>query len=288
MQPYPLCSIDGVIHDGTQASLLSVGDRFWLYGDGTFDTLRWHEGRFHLWERHVARLTDGAQRLGLHPPPDALLHQWCRALVEAGGQKRCVVRVTVVAQEGGGLVSAVPVATHTVITVRPAPPIPQVTDPVVSVLSALPFQPPRTGVRIKSNTYQHVTMESRQLALSPPPHNATAVGIMYANSEGMLVEGATSNLVAVIDGEIVTPPLSCGVLAGVTRGWLLDAAGERGWSVREELIPPMQQLAASGGRLYRTNAVVGIQPVQQCGDVRLATDSATDPLRDLRHLFWMV
>ena len=281
---YPLCSVDGVISDGASDPLLSIGDRMWLYGDGTFDTLRWNERGPHLWDRHIARLLEGVRRLGLYPPSALLVEEWCRELVFATGVKECVVRVTVVPQEGGGLVPLAPAFSYVVITLRSVPTAEQTATPLVAALSALPFQPPRTGVRIKSNDYRHVTMEARRLALSLQAHEVNT--LLYADSEGRLMEGGTSNLVAVIHGELVTPPLSSGVLAGVTRGWLLDAAREQGLPVREERIPPPETLALLGGRLYATNAVAGIQPVARCGEVAFECDPAGDLLRELRERFW--
>src|SRR3546814_19020801 len=40
---------------------------------------------------------------------------------------------------------------------------------------------------------------------------------IFANTVGMLCEGTGSNVFCVFDGHIITPPLSSGCLAGVTR-----------------------------------------------------------------------
>src|SRR3546814_2567399 len=40
---------------------------------------------------------------------------------------------------------------------------------------------------------------------------------IFANTVGMLCEGTGSNVFCVFDGQIITPPLSSGCLAGVTR-----------------------------------------------------------------------
>ncbi len=45
---------------------------------------------------------------------------------------------------------------------------------------------------------------------------------IFANTVGNLCEGAGTNVFVVIDGEIVTPPLSAGPLNGVTRQLLLE------------------------------------------------------------------
>lgn len=278
---YSLCSIDGTIEDVSKGMLLSVADRMWLYGDGVFDTLCWHEGKLHLAEHHFARLIESATLLGLHAPSPAQIEEWCGDLVRASGVERCAVRVTIEAQEGGGLIPLSPAHARTVITLRQVPSVEKASEPIAAVLSSLHFQPPRTGVRIKSNDYRHLTMEARRLAT-----NAQIAEVLFADRAGNLVEGGTSNLVAVVDRALITPPLSCGILPGVTRRWLLDAARESGWVVREEVIPSPEQLAAHSGRLYRTNAAMGIQPIRECGEVVFVSDPQTDPLGELREKFW--
>ena len=62
--PYLACLVDG-----RPASSVAVSDRGLLYGDGLFETLLIRERRPCLWGRHVARLREGAVRLGIPPPP---------------------------------------------------------------------------------------------------------------------------------------------------------------------------------------------------------------------------
>jgi branched-chain amino acid aminotransferase len=53
-------------------------------------------------------------------------------------------------------------------------------------------------------------------------HDAGADEAIFANTTGNLAEGTGTNVFMVIDDRIVTPPLSAGCLAGVTRGLLLE------------------------------------------------------------------
>ena len=45
---------------------------------------------------------------------------------------------------------------------------------------------------------------------------------IFANTVGNLCEGCGTNVFVVHDGQLVTPPLSAGCLAGVTRGLVLE------------------------------------------------------------------
>jgi branched-chain amino acid aminotransferase len=45
---------------------------------------------------------------------------------------------------------------------------------------------------------------------------------LFLNTAGDLCEGTGTNVFLVVDGELVTPPLSSGCLAGITRELLLE------------------------------------------------------------------
>jgi branched-chain amino acid aminotransferase len=53
-------------------------------------------------------------------------------------------------------------------------------------------------------------------------HANGAAEALLANTAGNLCEGTGSNVFLVLDGQVVTPPLSSGCLAGVTRALLLE------------------------------------------------------------------
>jgi branched-chain amino acid aminotransferase len=53
-------------------------------------------------------------------------------------------------------------------------------------------------------------------------HASGAAEALLANTAGNLCEGTGSNVFLVLDGQVVTPPLSSGCLAGVTRALLLE------------------------------------------------------------------
>jgi para-aminobenzoate synthetase / 4-amino-4-deoxychorismate lyase len=46
--------------------------------------------------------------------------------------------------------------------------------------------------------------------------------VLHVNTRGELTEGARSNLFLKIKGTLYTPPVRCGLLPGVLRGWLLE------------------------------------------------------------------
>jgi branched-subunit amino acid aminotransferase/4-amino-4-deoxychorismate lyase len=42
------------------------------------------------------------------------------------------------------------------------------------------------------------------------------------NERGEITETCIANVVVQLDGELITPPVKCGLLAGTFRAWLLD------------------------------------------------------------------
>src|SRR5690606_37943436 len=57
-------------------------------------------------------------------------------------------------------------------------------------------------------------------------------------SGGELLEGSTSNLLVVKGGEVVTPPLTVGILGGITRRVVMQAARDKGIELSERLMFP--------------------------------------------------
>jgi branched-chain amino acid aminotransferase len=57
------------------------------------------------------------------------------------------------------------------------------------------------------------------------------------NLAGALCEGTGSNVAVAVGGELITPPLSSGCLAGITRELLLEWAQSEGLAVHERDLP---------------------------------------------------
>ncbi len=86
--------------------------------------------------------------------------------------------------------------------------------------------------------------------------------VLLSNERREITEGCISNLFALIDGSYVTPPLHCGLLAGVMRERLLASAGEV--PVQERVIYREDVLRAE--QLYLCNSVRGVLPARLAGD----------------------
>src|SRR5205823_13248206 len=104
---------------------------------------------------------------------------------------------------------------------------------------------------------------------------------VFANLAGRLCEGTGTNVFVGTGGRMVTPPLSAGCLAGVTRQLLL----ELGVSEEEEL--PLTVLAEAD-EAFLTSSTRDVQPIGSVDGTPLSatpgplTKAAADSFRDLR------
>jgi para-aminobenzoate synthetase/4-amino-4-deoxychorismate lyase len=81
------------------------------------------------------------------------------------------------------------------------------------------------------------------------------VDIIFMNTRNEFTEGAISNIIVEVDGMLYTPPLSCGVLPGVYRGYLIKKG-----LVKERVITPAFFKKAK--RVFICNSVRGMSEVK--------------------------
>ena len=82
---------------------------------------------------------------------------------------------------------------------------------------------------------------------------------VLANTAGMLCEGTGSNVFVVLAGELVTPPLTSGCLAGVTRALVLE------WTGAIERDVPLGALLEAD-EVFLTSSTRDVQAVHAVGD----------------------
>lgn len=95
---------------------------------------------------------------------------------------------------------------------------------------------------------------------------------LFFNNAGQLAEAATSNIVIVVDGEAITPPLSSGCLPGITRQVLLEQGVMREVSIDSGLLE-----RASAAALL--SSIRGVQPINVMDEREL--NSLDETLQDL-------
>src|SRR5512137_798907 len=224
-------SIDGVLVPTGEARV-SVFDRGFLYGDSVYEVVRTYDLEPFEIGAHLARLAASAERIFLPLPwTGQRLEQEIRRVVDAsrGGDEadpaaapwnRGERSVRVVVTRGSGEMGLDPALA---------------TRPLVAIL-ALPFGGPGAPLRggdpgAKTGEHLFHVLAMRE-ARAHEGHEALLV-----DGDGCVTEGASSNVFAVRDGVLETPPLQAGILAGVTRACVIGLARELGIQVRERALP---------------------------------------------------
>lgn len=228
-------SVNGRI-TGERDAAISVFDHGFLYGEGIYETLRTYGGKLFLFERHMRRLRRSAELIALPLPfSDADLAAAIGATMRASGVKgESYVRVLVT--RGIGDLTYDPSATprpSVVIIVKPHvdPPAHVYRDGVrVVIVDVVRNHPDSVSPMIKSNNLMNSALAMQQ-AITRGGYE----GIMR-NYRGELTECAVANLFIVGSGEVRTPPLSAGILPGITREHLFEIGQSIGVNIHEETL----------------------------------------------------
>ena len=104
---------------------------------------------------------------------------------------------------------------------------------------------------------------------------ATRAGMnerIFLNTSGQICEGTVSNVFFVRKGCIYTPALSCGLLPGILREYLLEH-----YKIKETEIYPEQLEYYE--ECFVTNSLMGIMPVTKLGEIIFPERTTADKLR---------
>lgn len=221
-----------------EAAKVSVFDRGFLYGDSVFEALRTYAGKPFALERHLQRLAASAARVFIDLPVSVeQLGREVHSAVVGAGNAESYVRLTLTRGVGETLGLDPGLSRHALRVV------------IVTPLKAPPPETYRAGVTVITHRTERVTDHSAAagakignyltaVLATREARLANAAEALIVDGRGCVVEGATSNVFAVLgDGTLVTPPESDGILLGITRETVLDAAQELGLSIRLQSLP---------------------------------------------------
>lgn len=251
-------NIDGRLRSRDEA-VVSVFDHGFLFGEGVYEVLRTYGRKPFLLERHMERLRASADRIALQIPlsDEELRARIDETLAAASLPGEAYVRL-VVTRGVGEIVydpAACPAPT-TVIIVKPLQALkPSVyTEGVrVALVPVMRNHPSSVDPRIKSNNLLNNALAMQQA------YARGAYEALMRNHRGEICEGAQSNFFLVTNGVVRTPPLTAGLLAGITRGLVLELAAARGLHVREE--PLDESDLAAADEAFLTSTTKEIVPV---------------------------
>ena len=262
-----------ILVDGEPRDAVPADDRGLAYGDGCFETLRVERGVAPWLGRHHARLAATCAALGFDAPDRATL---CAELARvAADAARAVVKVMVTRGSGGrGYAPPRPARPRRIVAAHPWP-----GHPVACWSEGVRVR--WCATRLASSAplpgAKHLGRLAQVLARAEAWEEGVAEGLML-DEHGAVVEGTASNLFAVLDGALVTPPITGAGVAGVARGWVLERAAALGASASERPLRPADLERAS--EMFLCNAVQGAWPVRELAGRRLAVGPVTARIRD--------
>ena len=220
--------INGTLVPDDEARI-SVFDHGLVTGDGVFETVKVAGGVPFALSRHLARLGRSAAGLGLAEPDLEQIRAGALAVIESSGRPELArMRITVTggiaplgSERGGSPLTAI-----VALGEMHAP------APWVDV-TTVPWPRNEHGALsgLKTTSYGE---NVRALAYATSHDGSEAI---FANTAGNLCEGTGTNVFVVSDGRLLTPPLSAGCLAGVTRALVIE------WSGAAEQDLPLAALA---------------------------------------------
>ena len=246
--------INGTLVPDDEARI-SVFDHGLVTGDGVFETVKVVNGVPFALTRHLARLGRSAAGLGLAAPDlDAIRAGALAAIEESDKLELARMRITVTggiaplgSERGGSPVTA--------IVALGAAKAPAALVDVVTV----PWPRNEHGALsgLKTTSYGE---NVRALAYAVERGGSEAI---FPNTAGELCEGTGSNVFIVSDGRLITPPLSGGCLAGVTRALVIE------WSGASEEDVPLSALA-DADEAFLTGTTRDVQPIRSVDGRALA------------------
>lgn len=220
--------LDGTFRDLADCRV-GIEDRGYQFADGVYEVIRVYAGRPFLLEAHLARLGRSAAGIELPLPLDA--GGFARVL------EACIARSGV---RHGTL--------YMQVTRGEAPrhhPFPDPARPrVIAYAREVPLIPEETfrrgvaAITVPDERWGRCHLKT--IALLPnalAAERARRAGVdeaILVGADGLVAEGASCNVFAVIDGTLRTAPEGPRILSGIARAVVIEVAQEAGLDVEEE------------------------------------------------------
>ena len=254
---------------------LSALDRGFTLADGVFETMRVYAGHAFRLDAHLHRLKNSTSALGISLPNE-IGDVVTRAVVEAGaaGLGEASVRLTVTRGVGSpGL--APPSSQEPTIVVALAPP-PTFSPGIYANGISVHVASGRRNERSMTAGLKTTAFTESVVALAEA-RAAGADDAIFLDTEGHVSEGTSSNVFIATPGAnvLVTPPLSCGALPGITRAAVIELATELDLVVHERPIGYDETLAST--EVFLTSSLRAIAPAVTI-DARSVGDGMPGPL----------
>jgi branched-chain amino acid aminotransferase len=236
-----------------ESARVSVLDHGLTVGDGIFETVKAVQGRPFALTRHLHRLSRSARGLGLPEPDLDAVRRACTAVLDANPMELGRLRITYtggLSPLGSDRGDAVPTLVVAVGRTERRP------DTTAAI--TVPWTRNERGVLTGLKT----TSYAENVVALARAHERGASEALFGNTVGQLCEGTGSNVFVVLDGELHTPPVESGCLAGITRALAAEWAG-----ARETELP--LEILGHADEIFLTSTLRDVQAVHRLDDREL-------------------
>lgn len=246
------------------APAISVLDHGVTVGDGAFETCKVVDGTAFALTRHARRLDRSLAGLGLPPADHGHIAGGIEQVLSGDPIRFGRLRYSVTGG-AGPLGSDRLESPLTYIVTAAAQPKPPASVKVVVVPWTRNERSATAG--LKTTSYA-----DNVVALAYAARRGASEAI-FANTRGELCEATGSNVFVVRAGSILTPPLSSGCLAGITRELTLEWCRSAGMDVREEHLP-LDALTTSD-EVFLTSSTKDVMAVHAVDDAAVTCGPTT-------------
>lgn len=276
-----LISVNGVIYPPEKAQLPAL-DRGFLFGDAVFETFVAFHGKILDMDRHLVRLRESADALGMTIPwQDAELAFELGTLAEELGVPKLSLRLVVTRGNGLGLRVPKDAKPNRVIYCFKTNEEPAATYKEGYALKRVAKGVTERGAAPKTASYLQSVI-AVQRAEAQGFHD-----ILWTNADNEITEASTANVFFMArDGdnfELITPPAMSGILLGITRATLIRLMKAAGIPVREQIVYADE--LARFDECFVCSTVRGLVPIAKIDSHRLHTAREGSVFRHLERLY---
>ncbi len=205
---------NGQLLDHPDQPVLSILDHGFTVGDGVFEAIKVVDNVPFALTRHLRRMLRSADGLGLPEPDPDLVRRAITAVLDAEPVDLGRLRITWTAGPSplgsGRDATGEPTLVVASAAMKPF-------EPSTSVVS-VPWPRNEKGALAGLKT----TSYAENVVALARAHEQGASEAIFGNTAGNLCEGTGSNVFYVVDGELRTPTLASGCLAGISRELLVE------------------------------------------------------------------
>ncbi len=250
----------GVVSE--EDATISVFDRGFLYGDSVYEVIRTSCGRPVDYDRHLERLQRSAAAIWLPLPSKAEIAAAVGKTLSAAGNSESYVRIIATRGAGDiGLDVGLAKDANLLVIVKPLT-LPRaslyVDGAKIRIVAVRRTSREAVDPSVKSGNYLN-----NILALAEA-RKAGADEAVMLSPDGLVAEGSSSNVFAVTNGRIVTPPGAVGLLVGITRQRVIEIAAQRAIEVAQVALTP--EALRGADEVFITSSVRGIMPISMVDD----------------------